>query len=363
MTSTHQLTHLYDSNNDHVSLGDQVGSGKQGTVYLVDSHPGMVAKVFHEASLDEGTHQKLQAMLSTQPPITRCAAFTIAWPQLVIRGPKNHGKTIGYTMSLFPHQHFHEVGAYFNPARRRRLLQNRKTGYTYLHLLAIARNLTQAVAHLHAQGHLIGDLNSRNILVSDRAQVALIDTDSYQIHDPRTNSIHPCRVGTPEYMPPNLQGIQLAQAKRTETDDLFSLAIMIYQLLFQGQHPFSGILKKGSQQPELTNIADKIGKGQFIHLGSDQDSYQPTPQSHLIWTDLPLKRQMNATLSKRGGTATTAARWMKAIEDATQHIKQCRINPLHSYFGKRRCTWCRYQEETSLRPFPEPSHPSITSRS
>ena len=247
MRSKGPPAHIYDAQDQHIMLGEKIGTGKQGTVYAIQDQARLAAKVFHQPP-QQDTDRKLAAMLVNQPPVTSCSAFIIAWPQQLIRTPKRQGRTIGYTMTLVPHQQFHEVGAYFNPTRRRRLLQNRQQGYTYLHLLAIASNIAQAVAHLHAQGHLIGDLNSRNVLVSDRAQAALIDTDSYQIKDPRDATVHPCSFGTPEYMPPNLQGVQLAEAKRTQRDDLFSLAVMVYQLLFQGQHPFTGVRNTASAQ-------------------------------------------------------------------------------------------------------------------
>jgi DNA-binding helix-hairpin-helix protein with protein kinase domain len=90
----------------------------------------------------------------------------------------------------------------------------------------------------HATGCAIGDVNHSGILVSGRATATLIDADSFQIFDGKVRL--PCLVGVPEYTPPELHGQRLETVVRTHNHDAFGLAIVIFQLLWMGRHPFAG---------------------------------------------------------------------------------------------------------------------------
>ena len=56
---------------------------------------------------------------------------------------------------------------------------------------------------LHERGYVVGDVNESNILVNRGALVTLIDTDSFQVRS--AEQVYRCRVGKPEYTPPELQ--------------------------------------------------------------------------------------------------------------------------------------------------------------
>ena len=70
------------------------------------------------------------------------------------------------------------------------------------------------------------------------ALVVLIDCDSFQVN---TNGrCYPCEVGVPLYTPPELQKKSFRELIRTRNHDRFGLAILIFQLLFVGRHPYAG---------------------------------------------------------------------------------------------------------------------------
>ena len=218
-------------------------------------------------------------------------------------------------------------------------------------MLAIARNLAGAVAALHRHGLIVGDLNSRNVLATDQGRVGIIDADSFQIRDPDSGVTHRGLVGTPEYTPPRLQNRDFADVDRTQEDDLFALAVMLYQLLVQGSHPYAGTQAQASS-PENANIAGRIALGRFAHDTSAGGEASATANTELIWTDLPLKKQFKAAFQD-GRPRTTAQAWVQALSQAAARVRRCRTNRLHWHFT-RRCTWCRYQTTTTLEPFPGP---------
>ena len=85
---------------------------------------------------------------------------------------------------------------------------------------------------------MIGDINQSSILVSNGATVALIDSDSFQVTDGSETFL--CRVGVPEYTPPELQGAQLSKVERTPNHDAFGLAIVVFSAPLHGSSPLRG---------------------------------------------------------------------------------------------------------------------------
>ena len=316
---------------------------------LADTHPGMVAKIMRHQPMPDELADKLRYMVENPPPVVRCSAYRLAWPASIIRRTKRAGKPVGYLMPRLDQDRYREIGAYFNPQRRRRQTQGRKRPYTFLHLLVMAQNLAHAVAHVHTQGHVVGDLNSRNVMADDRGHVALIDTDSFQIVEQPAGITHRCHVGTPEYTTPRLQGRPYTELDRSEDDDRFALAVMIYQLLFQGQHPFAGDYRNEDRE-SINTLADRIRLGSFVHGPQTKIKHRASTGPAIIWRDSPLKKQFR-TAFRRRGEKTTAEEWASAIEAAARELRQCLRNKGHQHFGNR-CTWCAYRQATDVEPFP-----------
>ena len=96
---------------------------------------------------------------------------------------------------------------------------------------------------LHAIDQVIGDLNAANVLVDlETANVTLIDNDSFHITVGQVT--HRCCVGKGEYIAPEIQGINFREAALptfTKKTDVFSLAILVFELLMNGVHPFNSV--------------------------------------------------------------------------------------------------------------------------
>ena len=351
-TLARRLTAIYDSKMNPVQLGKPFGAGKEGTVYPAITHPGIAAKILHQYPLPEDIADKLKYMIENPPPVTKSIAYHLAWPKELINRPKRNGRPVGYMMPQIDRDRYREIGTYFNPARRRKHAEQRGHPCTFLHLMTMASSLAHAIAHIHDQGHIIGDLNSRNVLANNRGQVAIIDIDSFQIHNRDTGKIHRCTVGTPEYTPPQLQGIKFTEKDRTTDDDLFALAVMIYQIIFQGNHPFSGQYQK-QDGTEINNIVERIKLGTFVNGKQTQIKHTANENIATIWKDNPFKHQFQ-TAFRRTGARTTAANWAEQIDEAGRALVRCRRNYLHHHFKSAKCTWCACQKINGVEPFPEP---------
>ena len=124
----------------------------------------------------------------------------------------------------------------FISANERRQLPQRQQGYEYRANIGV--RIAEAFRRLHAIHVRIGDVNPSNILVSDNGSVMLIDCDSFQIPGPPGHQPYPCVVGSPEYTAPEIDDFR--RQFRSQDSDNFALAVLLYQLLSNGSHPYQG---------------------------------------------------------------------------------------------------------------------------
>jgi DNA-binding helix-hairpin-helix protein with protein kinase domain len=129
-----------------------------------------------------------------------------------------------------------ELIAVYNPQHRKAL--KLEIDWRFLHTTAL--NITSIIAVLHEAGYVLGDIKPQNILVNNRALPSIIDTDSFQVKNPKNGKLYRCLVGSLGYTPPELIGKEFSSLEQTEIHDRFRLAVIIYQLLFGGETPFQG---------------------------------------------------------------------------------------------------------------------------
>src|SRR5262249_47624358 len=121
---------------------------------------------------------------------------------------------------------------------------------TWPYLIRIAINLCGVFEAVHSQGHVVGDINEHNFLVSDGAGVTLVDCDAIQVLDNATGVRFLSPMGNPEFTPPEIQG-ESGEVEREQTDDYFALGVVIFMLLMEGVHPYEGIWPGAGAPPAL----------------------------------------------------------------------------------------------------------------
>ena len=155
----------------------------------------------------------------------------------------------------------------------------------YRDLCSVAASLATALGELNGRGYVVGDINESNACITDNQHVTLIDADSFQVldHDITPPEVYRCTVGKPEYTPPELQGMSFEEVERTIHHDRFALAVVIYQLLMEGRHPFSGVYSGGGEEP---NYEDSISEGYFLYSRSRGVPLASLPRDHILWEAL-----------------------------------------------------------------------------
>jgi DNA-binding helix-hairpin-helix protein with protein kinase domain len=329
------------STNQAISLGSLLSKGGEGSVYVLPSMPGFVAKTYH-GPLEVSQQRKLKYMVGLGDEKIFLHA---AWPTDCLLSA-DRSAVVGMVM-----HHIHgmaAVHAAYNAKSRKKHFPYA----TWEFLLWAARNTAAAFETVHSRGHVVGDINESNILVGPKASVRLLDCDSFQIST--NGEIHDCRVGVSAFTPPELQGKSFAGIRRTSNHDGFGLAVIIFHLLFNGRHPFAGRPVRpdvGGEPAE--NIAafrfayadDNVARGLVVPPKASPLTLVP-PQMRLMF-----HRAFTEDGLKYG--RPTAAEWLDALDDCLGMLMTCSAHSGHVYPDHlKECPWCELLGK-GLRLFPD----------
>jgi formylglycine-generating enzyme required for sulfatase activity len=329
-----------------ISLANRIGGGGEGEVWTVSERSDLVAKIYHRP--DKTPRRKLLLMLDNPPsdPMAGQGHSSIAWP-VDILCERYGGPPLGYLMPLL--SEMMPIHRLYNPRDR----LDTAPEFSYRYLWAAATNLSSAVAALHAKNYVIGDVNQSNVLVKTNTYVSLVDCDSFQVHDSERKRHIRCPVFTPEFTPPELQGKNVSELDRTSNHDLFGLAVLIFQLLMEGSHPFRARYLASGEAPSLD---ERIRLGLFPHGTSRHPSVEAPPGS-LPFDFLPPELQSLFRLAFASSAAAverpTATEWKQSLRQSLDSLVQCGINGQHEYpshIGD--CPWCARAAVLGRDPFP-----------
>jgi DNA-binding helix-hairpin-helix protein with protein kinase domain len=335
MVMTKPTVPIYtESNGNRIKIGKRLGKGGEGSVYEVQGKPGTVLKIYHK--YDDERSKKISLM--TKLKNERLLKYT-AWPSEPVQDES--GKVIGF---LMPAATGKEVHLLYSP-------KNRLNVFDYVSLpflVHTAANIARAFAVVHDSGQVIGDVNHGNIVVLKDGTIKLIDCDSFQIG--KDGKVFLCKVGVGTHQPPELQAKSLSHTIRTANHDLFGLAVIIFQLLFMGRHPFSG------QSTDSGNIEVPIEKAieQFRFAygknASQRQIKQPPGTLPLDFYSKELANLFEKAFSQASvNHRPSAVDWIHALEKLNREFIRCPINQAHTYTrAHHQCPWCEYEVKTGI---------------
>lgn len=318
-----------------LTLGRRIGRGGEGEVYSVVDGSGRVIKLY--LNPDAERHAKVAAMISAGLA-GRCphAAFPLA---AVHDADK---RFVGFVMRGFAdRQPLHQL---YSPASRRKLFPSADFQF----LVRSALNLARVIAKVHDAGVVIGDINHSSVLVGPDARVALIDADSMQVGE------HRCRVGVLEYTPPELQGQPLGKIVRTKEHDAFGLAVLLFQMLFLGRHPYAGVTRR--EMP----LAQAIATHRFA-WSRIFDSGATPPPNGLLLADVPVHVRVafERAFGREPKARPNANAWATIIEELEQLLVPCSRDPHHHRPLDMACPWCRIERRGGGAIFCRTASPTI----
>ncbi|NJO93890.1 MAG: hypothetical protein HC820_05165 [Hydrococcus sp. RM1_1_31] len=333
------------SNHQSISLVRQLASSGEGEVWET-SLDGCLAKIYHNPTPER--IEKLKAMLANPPvdPMLSYKHISIAWPQDLLKDVG--GNYVGFLMPAI--RGSKELSSIYNPKLRKR----NAPGFNWYYLHTTALNIAWIVQAIHKKGYVLGDLKLQNILVNDRALVAVIDTDSFQVRDSKTGKVYRCTVGSEGFTPVELLGKDFSVIEQTEIHDRFRLAVLIHYLLF-GYHPFSGEWTGSGESPEQTEL---IRKG--FWYGGQNSLIRPSQTTIPLDIVHPEIKRCFLKCFNDGHSAPhlrpSAEDWHNALEVAVNELTVCGRVDSHYYnrnYGK--CYWCERTAKLGVEIFPSVS--------
>lgn len=312
--------------------------GAAGKIYLNLTHPDLVAKIFHEKNKSHTNRQKLEAMLHNRPNIPPIEYdgqnfVQIAWPEAVLED--DEGFCVGYLMPLIKTEDAVSLDHLMQKAVRQKL----GLPESYSNRLYAAYNVASMVAALHKCGHYIVDLKPANVSVyKENMLVAVYDCDGFSIRG--ENGRYPAEFVSEEYIYP--EGMQQNCEDMGEEQDKFALAVILFKLLNNGIHPFSGTPRKADDQ--MLPLQTRIEQYHYAY-GLWPDSYQsPHPYSMHGYFDKKTLELFDRSFLKNQ-KRPSAKEWQEHLEDLFRNLKSCKKNPDHVYFTAKGCGLCAIEEK------------------
>lgn len=316
-----------------VRAGKELADGGQGRIFAVAGHSQWVFKAYKTQALrsDPTLEARIRTMVDA-PPVgaqDRHGHPVLAWPVDLVT---DTGHFAGFVMPRIEVQDSVELHEVANPT-------GSSGQISWDAKVAIAANLVRATAMAHSRSVVIGDFNERNILVWRDSRVTLLDCDSMQISDDRGGTYF-CHVGRPEFTAPELLGTNWRTTVRSQSSDLFGLAVHIHQLLLHGEFPFRGVWKgPGDKPPSHMLAADGLwtyGSGRLLQpRPSGPDKQILTPEIIGLFQRAFVDGATNPDLRP------TTDEWLTALTRLLADLQTCPRNHSHKCRnGLTDCPWC-----------------------
>ncbi len=320
--------YLEDGTKLTVDESKPLGSGGEGTIYLHASDPSVLLKIYKKQALKRSSdlEDKVRAMVEKKPRLLHHKGLTIiAWPQRLVYDSGRH--FVGYLMSRVDAKN--NLSHVITPG-----LQKKKfPKLTFYDRVVISINLALVMDYLHKNESVIGDINTSDFFVYPGLQIGVVDTDSFQVKN-EDGKVYHCNVFTPDYTPPEVVRATKNKDKRVErtpNNDNYGLAILIFQTLMMGVHPFSARIKKPTFDGNAINYC--MEKEIFPYHTSDPDIIPPKNAMPFSFFPKELQELFIKAFEpyKPDHERPTADNWVQSLRTLKESLKKCRKKKAHQY--------------------------------
>ena len=276
------------------TLVKRLSGGAEGMVFFTDN-PKYVAKIYHKGVITPLRWAKLKKL--TEIGITSHGFCT---PQHLLYF---RGVPVGYTMFMGKG---HTLGNVFDGPDA--MIDN-YPDWTRLDVCETLLTLIGKYLYLQMHDIIAGDIQLKNALINTSSDLYLIDMDSVQIGN------LPCPVGTEDFTDPRLWGRDFSSFVRTLKDEDYSIAMLVFTVLFCGLHPYA--TRNGAE-----TLREEILNHNFPYTLDNSDTeHIPLGGYDHIWEYLPdnLRTMLYNTFHE--GKIYEAVCWRAAVQEYMRDLE------------------------------------------
>ncbi|MEO6171937.1 MAG: hypothetical protein ABIP02_02345, partial [Arenimonas sp.] len=321
-----------------ITLGALLKSGGAGSVYQIHENTSQVAKIYHRDQPLPVYERKVKAMLTLSPNLPNIAdaggSFVqIAWPQAILRDPR--GGFLGFIMPSLDIKATSEL-EYILQERQARA-EGLPTGLGAK--ITLAANLSAVIAELHRQHHYVVDMKPVNLrFYRSSLYMAMLDCDGFSIKGQSERFEAP--QFTPDYLAPEFH-VSGITADGEEQQDRFALAVVIFQLLNFGIHPFTG---RPNSEHVPTDVPGRIRTRNYAYGLRANTAIAPNVISGHDAISKQLRYLFDRAFESPGNTRPSAGEWASTLKQYAQKssgsLLVCQKNKEHQFFLGHACAAC-----------------------
>ena len=279
---------------DKFTLVKRLSGGAEGMVFTTDN-PKYVAKIYHKGVITPLRWAKLKKL--TEIGITSHGFCT---PQHLLYF---RGVPVGYTMFIGKGTTLSNV--FDGPDA----MLEHYPDWTRLDVCETLLTLIGKYLYLQMHNIVAGDIQLKNALIYSSTEQYLIDMDSVQVGN------LPCPVGTEDFTDPRLWGRDFSSFVRRLEDEDYSIAMLVFTVLFCGLHPYA--TRNGAE-----TLREEILNRNFPYtLDNSNTEHIPLGGYAHIWEYLPENLRVMLYNTFHEGKIYEAVCWRAAVQEYMRDLE------------------------------------------
>lgn len=306
-----------------------LGEGASGKIYEITYlQKRYAAKIFAKSS--KKIQNKINLMIDMQDKVVN---DKLVWPVATLQT----GKTVkGFLMPMIDPSEYFDLDIFYDPMLKKKLPNEKLTSLPLI--FKIIKNFSTVIKFLHTKKIYIVDLKPHNIKVSSKdLSIKILDCDSFYINDE-----YPADMVSAGYISPEAIRGELKTEKLGEAQDKFAMAVIIFQLLNRGVHPFQGILTAPSAS--LASFDQKTGAELYAYSRKNNPKIKAHPLSIHRHFPAPLLEMFEDAFTGSETDRPTAQDWLLYAQKLLKekYFKYCKTNKTndHIHFSYKSCFTC-----------------------
>ena len=292
------------ANGEKFVLDSRLSGGAEGMVFTTNN-PKLVAKIYHKGVITPLRWAKLKKL----------SELGISSPEFCV--PQHllffQGAPVGYTMPMGKGTTLSNV--FDGPDA----MIERYPYWTRIDVVDTLLCLISKYLYLHMHDVIAGDIQLKNALIYSSTCQFLIDMDSVQIGN------LPCPVGTEDFTDPRLWGRDFSGFIRKLKDEDYSIAMLVFSVLFCGLHPYA--TRNGAE-----TLREEILSRNFPYTLDNSDTeHIPLGGYAHIWEYLPERLKIMLYNTFREGKSYEAVEWRAAVQEYKNELDKFAYDDPEAY--------------------------------